>query len=56
MMEWLATAEPQVTRIYTTNAEGNDHMIGINQTLGYRRLGQLFRSWELPVAEAAGGA
>jgi GNAT superfamily N-acetyltransferase len=54
MMEWLATAEPQVTRIYTTNAEGNDHMIGINLRLGYRRLGQPFRSWELPVEAAVG--
>jgi GNAT superfamily N-acetyltransferase len=54
MMEWLAKTEPQVTRIHTTNAEGNDHMIGINQVLGYRRLGQPFRSWELPVEAAAG--
>ena len=27
-------------QLFTTNTETNEHMIGINETLGYRVLGQ----------------
>jgi GNAT superfamily N-acetyltransferase len=50
MMELLTEAEPQVRRLFTTNTETNEHMIAINETLGYRILGQPVRSWELPAA------
>jgi len=36
---WLREAEPQLERIDTWNAESNDHMIGVNERLGYRILG-----------------
>ena len=36
---WLQDAEPQLERIDTWNAESNDHMIGVNELLGYRVLG-----------------
>jgi RimJ/RimL family protein N-acetyltransferase len=51
MLEWLAEAEPGIQRIVTGNADGNQHMIAINEALGYRLLGQPARSWELPVAD-----
>jgi hypothetical protein len=52
MMELLAKAEPQVRQLFTMNSETNEHMIAINETLGYRVIGKPVRSWELPAAEA----
>jgi GNAT superfamily N-acetyltransferase len=40
MVEWLAEAEPQLESIETWNAESNDHMIRVNEELGYRWLGR----------------
>jgi GNAT superfamily N-acetyltransferase len=40
MLRWLAEAEPQVATIDTWNAESNDHMVGINERLGYRIMGR----------------
>ncbi len=40
MMRWLSETEPQVQSIYTWNAESNDHMIAVNQRLGYRIAGR----------------
>jgi RimJ/RimL family protein N-acetyltransferase len=40
MLLWLTDAEPALERIYTWNAESNDHMIGVNERLGYRVLGR----------------
>jgi GNAT superfamily N-acetyltransferase len=54
MLEWLASAEPQLERIVTWNAAANDHMIAINQTLGYELLDPQSRSYELPVASVLG--
>ncbi len=50
MMDLLAREEPQVKHILTSNAGTNRHMIGINETLGYRVIGRTERSWELPAA------
>jgi GNAT superfamily N-acetyltransferase len=36
MLLWLAEAEPQIETVDTWNAESNDHMIGVNELLGYR--------------------
>jgi hypothetical protein len=36
MLLWLAEAEPQVETVDTWNAESNEHMIGVNEALGYR--------------------
>ena len=40
LLLWLAEAEPQVETIDTWNAESNDHMIGVNELLGYRVMGR----------------
>ncbi len=37
---WLHEAEPQLETVDTWNAESNDHMIGVNELLGYRILGR----------------
>jgi RimJ/RimL family protein N-acetyltransferase len=55
MLDLLATAEPQVERIVTWNAEANEHMIAVNETLGYTILGQLVTDWEIDTALVAAG-
>ncbi len=40
MVRWLAEEEPQLATIDTWNAESNDHMIGVNELLGYRIMGR----------------
>jgi GNAT superfamily N-acetyltransferase len=40
MLLWLAEAEPQIETIDTWNAESNDHMIAVNEALGYRVMGR----------------
>ena len=54
MMEWLATSEPQLERIMTSNGETNAHMIAINEALGYTIFGPPATSWLLDVAAALG--
>jgi GNAT superfamily N-acetyltransferase len=53
MLEWLATAEPQMTHVLTGNADGNDHMIAINTELGYQILNR-WLGWELPLRQGTG--
>lgn len=43
MVRWLAGAdgvEPQLRTLDTWNAESNDHMVGVNERLGYRIMGR----------------
>ncbi len=40
LLRWLAEVEPQLEQIDTFNAESNDHMIGVNELLGYRVMGR----------------
>ncbi len=40
MLRWLADEEPQLETIDTWNAESNDHMIDVNEKLGYEVLGR----------------
>jgi len=49
MLDWLATAEPQLGRIVTGNAAVNQYMIAINEALGYELLEPLAQSYELAV-------
>lgn len=51
MQELLAARAPGVRRIMTENGESNEHMVAINEQLGYRITDRLL-SWELPVADA----
>ena len=37
---WLREEEPQLVSIDTWNAESNDHMIGVNDAIGYRVMGR----------------
>jgi GNAT superfamily N-acetyltransferase len=50
MLDLLAEREPQVTRIVTGNADGNQHMIAINEQLAFRVLSR-WPSWELDAAD-----
>jgi len=54
MLDWLAEAEPQLERIVTGNAAVNQHMIAINEELGYELLEPLGQSYEVPVADLPG--
>jgi GNAT superfamily N-acetyltransferase len=54
MLDWLAEAEPQLGRIVTGNAAVNQHMIAINEELGYELLEPLTQSYEVPVADLPG--
>ena len=40
MLRWLAEVEPGLETIDTWNAESNDHMIEVNEKLGYQVLGR----------------
>ena len=51
MLEWLASAEPQVRRIMTYNAVENEHMIAVNKALGHR-VTDYFQRFELDVTAA----
>jgi GNAT superfamily N-acetyltransferase len=53
MLEWLATAEPKVERIVTGNAASNEHMISVNETLGYELYGPGWQFSEMPSTAAA---
>lgn len=37
---WLREVQPQIAEITTWNAESNDHMIGVNEAIGYRAVGR----------------
>ncbi len=40
MILWLSEVEPQLATVDTWNAESNDHMIAVNELLGYRWMGR----------------
>jgi GNAT superfamily N-acetyltransferase len=50
MLEWLASAEPRVERVATGNAASNEHMIAVNEALGYEVVEPGYRHCELAVA------
>ncbi|MBY9073535.1 GNAT family N-acetyltransferase [Nocardioides sp. WL0053] len=43
MMRWLADEEPALETVDTWNMESNDHMIGVNEALGYEALGREYQ-------------
>jgi RimJ/RimL family protein N-acetyltransferase/GNAT superfamily N-acetyltransferase len=49
MLELLAEREPALRHIFTGNAGANEHMIAINEHLGYH-VAAVLRSWELNLA------
>jgi GNAT superfamily N-acetyltransferase len=52
MLDWLAEAEPAIELIDTGNASSNDHMIAVNDVLGFELAPPAYHTVELPVAEA----
>ena len=54
MAEWLQTAEPELERIDTWNAQSNQYMIAVNEALGYTILGRPGSWWKLDVAAVKG--
>ncbi len=50
MLEWLAAAEPALEHISTGNAAANEHMIAVNEALGYEVVKPGYRFYEIPVA------
>ena len=54
MLELLAEAEPQLEYIMTGNAAANEHMIAVNEQLGYEVVEPGWRFYELPVADLLG--
>jgi hypothetical protein len=56
MMELLATTEPQLERMETSNAASNKHMVAVNDALGYIPSGAPFVSWKLDPAAVPGPA
>jgi GNAT superfamily N-acetyltransferase len=50
MLELVAEAAPEVSRIVTDNAGANEHMIAINAQLGFEVSG-VTRNWELDLTE-----
>ena len=51
MLELLAAAEPQVEWIQTGNAAGNEHMIAVNEQLGYRVAEPGWNFYEIAVSD-----
>jgi GNAT superfamily N-acetyltransferase len=51
MMELLTEREPRIRRIETGNAGANEHMIAINEQLGYK-VAHVYRDWEIDPATA----
>jgi GNAT superfamily N-acetyltransferase len=49
MLDLLAKREPVLRHFFTGNAGANEHMIAINELLGYR-IAAVLRSWELSLA------
>lgn len=46
MMGWLAQQEPQLQQVETWNQADNEHMIEVNEAVGYR-LSRMFATYEL---------
>ncbi len=56
MLELLAAREPQLKYIQTGNAAANDHMIAVNEQLGYEVVEPSWKFYELPVDKLRGEA
>ena len=56
MLDWLAETEPAIERIETGNAAANDHMIAVNDVLGFALALPLAHTVEVDVAAALSAA
>jgi RimJ/RimL family protein N-acetyltransferase len=53
MLQWLAKTEPQLRKIETGNAVTNDHMIAVNEALGYELMPPSWQFYEIPVEKVS---
>jgi GNAT superfamily N-acetyltransferase len=53
MLQWLAEAEPRLEKIETGNADANDHMIAVNEALGYELMPPSWQFYEIPVEKVS---
>jgi len=51
MLDWLASAAPEVEHIITDNADSNQYMIAINEMLGFEVIDPPYQSHQMPVSE-----
>lgn len=51
MLDWLASAAPEVEHVTTDNADSNQYMIAINEMLGYEILSPAYQWFQLPTGE-----
>jgi RimJ/RimL family protein N-acetyltransferase len=56
MLDWLVAGEPKLAQIETGNASTNQHMIAVNEALGYELFEPLWQWFEIDVAGIIGGA
>jgi RimJ/RimL family protein N-acetyltransferase len=54
MLDWLAEAEPGIERVETGNDATNQHMIAVNEALGYEVFEPLWQWYEIEVADLLG--
>jgi GNAT superfamily N-acetyltransferase len=54
MLGWMAAVEPELERIQTGNAADNEHMIAVNDALGFAACSPAFHAVELGVKDAVG--
>jgi RimJ/RimL family protein N-acetyltransferase len=52
MLDWIATAEPQLEHIETNNAAANSYMIAVNEALGFELAEPSFQFFALQVTQA----
>jgi GNAT superfamily N-acetyltransferase len=52
MLELLAAREPALRHVVTSNADQNEHMVAVNEQLGYQ-VTDYFQAWEFDVAALA---
>jgi GNAT superfamily N-acetyltransferase len=50
-LEYLRTSRPHVRTLNTWNAAINDHMVGINEAIGFRAV-ERWREWQLELSDA----
>ena len=50
-LEFLRTSRPRVQMLNTWNAAINDHMVGINEAIGFRAV-ERWREWQLEISSA----
>jgi RimJ/RimL family protein N-acetyltransferase len=56
MLDWLAADEPKLAQVETGNASSNQHMIAVNEALGYELFEPAWQWFEIEVASIGDSA